>query len=88
MQTPETMCFVLFFQCELKYSVGVVLVLPGEGSSLGRLGVEVQTKATPRPEAGAILPTQYYRDIVLLAHVYIFSLGPGVMFARFLDVDI
>lgn len=46
-----------FFQGEPKYSMGVVLVLPGEGSSLGRLGVEVQTKATPRPEAGAMLPT-------------------------------
>ena len=46
-----------FFQCEPKYSMGVVLVLTGEGASLGRLGVEVQTKATPRPEAGDMIAT-------------------------------
>lgn len=73
MQTLETTCS--FFHCEPKYSVGVVLVLPGEGSALARLGVGVQTKVTPRPGAGVMLPTQYYRDIVLLVHIYIFSLG-------------
>lgn len=35
-----TMCF--FFQQDPKYPVGVVLTLPGKGSVLVRLGVEVQ----------------------------------------------
>ena len=55
---------VSFFQGKPKYPLGVVLTLPGEGSVLGRLGVEVQVLAKcltiPRPGAGVTLPTQYY----------------------------
>ena len=44
--------------------MGVVLTLPGEEWTLGRLGVGVQTKATPRPGALVMLPISNKRQLV------------------------